>query len=175
VEGALATEALANFHSATLFMLSMHSQFFSLDIRKRISPSTRTIIIINFLFITMNISKLFSLAILCAVGGSVVFDVPAIITALIIGVITIFAYACHLFTSTMDRYFMSPVEKRRKSRPEKEGSMFGRFIVRCIDKRADDTFMFLRKILSLFFFGGIGMIQTATGFALASYSRFWRR
>jgi hypothetical protein len=112
----------------------------------------------------MTISKLFFLAIVCAFGGSVVLDVPAVITALIIGVITIFAYACHLFTSTMDRHFMSPVEKRRKSHPKKEGSMFGRYIVRCIDQRADDTFMFLRKMLSLFFFGGFGMIQAATGF-----------
>jgi hypothetical protein len=112
----------------------------------------------------MTSSQLLLLAIVCALGGSIVFDVPAVIIALIIGVTTIFAYACHLFTVTHDRHFMSPVEKRRKSSPKKEGSMFGRYIVRSIDQRADDTFMFLRKMLCLFFFGGLGMIQAGTGF-----------
>jgi hypothetical protein len=124
---------------------------------------TRTIIIIINTIITMNASQLFLLTILSALGGSVVFDVPAVITALIIGIITIFAYACYLFTVTMDRHFMSPVEKRRKSSHKKEGSMLGRYIVRSIDQRADDTFMFLRKMLTLFFFGLFGMIQVATG------------
>jgi hypothetical protein len=112
----------------------------------------------------MTASQLFLLTILSALGGSIVFDVPAVNCALIIGVITIFAYACYRFTVTMDRHFMSPVEKRRKSSPKKEGSMFGRYILRSIDQRADDTFMFLRKMLTLFFFCGFVMIQMATGF-----------
>ena len=116
----------------------------------------------------MTASQLFILAILSTWGGSVVFDVPAVNIGLIVGVITIFANACYLFTVTMDRHFMSPVEKRRKSSPKKEGSMFGRYILRSIDQHADDTFMFLRKMLTFFFFIGFVMIQMATGFVASN-------
>lgn len=98
----------------------------------------------------MNASQLRNLTILFALSGSVIFDVPAVITALFIGVVTIFAYAHYVFTTAMDRHFMSPVEKRRLSHSKKEGSMFGRYVVRSISQCADDSFTFLRKILFVF-------------------------
>jgi hypothetical protein len=112
----------------------------------------------------MTASKLFLLTILSAVGASVVFDIPVVNAGLIIGVITIFAYPCYRLKVTFDSHFESPVEKRRKSSPKKEGSMLGRYIIRSIDQRADDTFMFIRKMLTLFMFGTFVMIQMAIGF-----------
>jgi hypothetical protein len=113
----------------------------------------------------MTSKQLFLLTTLSALWFSVAFDVPAVNAALIIGVITIFAYAWLRFTACVGRWLKSPVKKRRDNySSKKEGSMFGRCIVRSIDQCADDTFMLLRKVLCIFFFGGFGMLQLATGY-----------
>jgi hypothetical protein len=97
------------------------------------------------------------------------------ITALIIGVIACIACTPFLGDAYMKEccFKISPTEKRRDyTANNNDISFLPRYIVRSVSQGADGAFTFLRKMLFVFFCGGLGMIQVATGYVAGDPLRF---
>jgi hypothetical protein len=130
--------------------------------------STNTSLVTSKLFLFLN-TLIFAV--------SVVFELPfiacALISCFIIGFITfIFFMYVH-----MANFFKSPVEKRRNSNTdnkhkEKEGGIFGRYILQGVSESVDEFLIYCRNALFLFFSALLGILQLCNGWVAVQFFPF---